>query len=307
MKKIILILLSLILLCTMCIGFVACDKDEDTLPIPLEPETISLFNFAKESTFSFGKFEVGEIIGLGRRELYGEAYASAAAPDPQYENKTALLMCNDTAYLPTESALQTIFDKYADTVEGSKASVVVETGAREQTIAHYVERKKGAFTGYSSYVDGKYVKDYLEEKKVGETYYVNNDLLLKKEQKGDWLVGYMIDLQLDERLSEYDNNKFSHISVDFIVHKYNKTEDIVVRMEVLLEIIYPYSAFEEDDEVLLLAYALDYGTIAYNALNEATLEEKLEMGSEYFEAMEEVIDAWLDDPRGQAYINKYYS
>ena len=304
MKKIILILLSLILLCTMCIGFVACDKDEDTPP---EPEIISLFNFAKESTFSFGKFEVGEIIGLGRRELYGEAYASATAPDPQYENKTALLMCNDTAYLPTESALQTIFDKYADTVEGSKASVVVETGAREQTIAHYVERKKGAFTGYGSYVDGKYVKDYLEEKKVGETYYVNNDLLLKKEQKVDWLVGYMIDLQLDERLSEYDNNKFSHIGVEFIVHKYNKTEDIVVRMEVLLEIIYPYTAFEEDDEVLLLAYALDYGTIAYNALNEATLEEKLEMGNEYFEAMEEVIDAWLDDPRGQAYINKYHT
>ena len=291
----------------MCIGFVACDKDEGTPPTPPEPETISLFNFAKESTFSFGKFEVGEIIGLGRRELYGEAYASAAASDPQYENKTALLMCNDTAYLPTESALQTIFDKYADTVEGSKASVVVETGAREQTIAYYVERKKGAFTGYGSYVDGKYVKEYLEEREVGETYYVNNDLLLKKEQKGDWLVGYMIDLQLDERLSEYDNNKFSHIGVEFIVHKYNKTEDIVVRMEVLLEIIYPYTAFEEDDEVLLLAYALDYGTIAYNALNEATLEEKLEMGSEYFEAMEEVIDAWLDDPRGQAYINKYHS
>lgn len=304
MKKTAIVIIISILLCTICIGFVACDKEEDTPPTPPEPETISLFNFAKESTFSFGKFEVGEIIGLGRRELYGEAYASASAPDPQYENKTALLMCNDTAYLPTESALQTIFDKYADTVEGSKVSVVVETGAREQTIAHYVERKKGAFTGYGSYVDGKYVKDYLEEKKVGETYYVNNDLLLKKEQKGDWLVGYMIDLQLDERLSKYDNNKFSHISVEFIVHKYNKTEKIRVRMKVMLEIIYPYSAFEGDEEVLLLTYAHNYGTIAYNALNEATLKEKLEMGSEYFAVMEEVIDAWLDDPRGQAYINK---
>ena len=300
MKKTIMSVITLILLCTMCIGLVACNED---IPTPPEPETISLFNFAKESTFSFGKFEVGEIIGLGRRELYGEAYASASASDPQYEKKTALLMCNDTAYLPTESALQTIFDKYADTVEGSKASFVLETGAREQTIANYVERKKGAFTGYGLYVDGKYVKERLEEKEVGETYYVNNNLLLKKEQKGDWLVGYMIDLQLEERLSEYDNNKFSHISVEFIVHKYNKTEDIMVRMEVLLEIIYSYTAFEENDEALLLAYALDYGTIAYNALNEATLEEKLEMGSEYFAIMEEVIDAWLNDDRGQAYID----
>ena len=166
MKKIILTLLSLVLICTMCIGFVACDENDINndvqQPTPEEPETISLFNFALENEFSFGKFEVGKIIGLGRRELYGEEYASAAAVAPQYENKTALLMCNDTAYLPTESALQTIFDKYADTVKGSMASIV-ETGAREQTIAHYVERKKGAFTGYGLYVDGKYVNDYLEE------------------------------------------------------------------------------------------------------------------------------------------------
>ena len=98
MKKIILTLLSLVLICTMCIGFVACDKDEGTPPTPPEPETISLFNFAKESTFSFGEFQQDVRISPHIRHRGGERYnsssseATSSAIDPAYNNHNHILM-----------------------------------------------------------------------------------------------------------------------------------------------------------------------------------------------------------------------
>ena len=43
----------------------------------------------------------------------------------------------------------------------------------------------------------------------------------------------------------------------------------------------------------------------FAAMNNLTEENLYELAKPYFDIMEEVVDTWLEDPRGQAYVTKY--
>ena len=312
MKKTIISVITLILLCTMCIGFVACNED---IPTPPEPETISLFNFAKESTFSFGKFEMGESIGLGRRYEYGESYeASSSAVDPINEKYDVLLMQDDNIFQSTVAAMQTAFDKYSADVSNELTDSNREYAglkSKEQNLIDHFERKKGAFDGGIS-IWGKSAAESLEQTEIGEGFHNNLWTVLKKEQRGDYVVGYMFRTILSERYnSTYSptEKQFAHIEVEFSIHIYKKDTEGVTKMSVDLELIYTnetLSVIENTSDLEHLSICIyDYASIAHQAIEKATAEEKYAMGQGYFEAMEEVIDAWINDDRGLAYFNEH--
>ena len=307
MKKNVLSLIAMILLCTMCIGFVACNDDP---PTP-EPSEIDLYDFAKETEFSFGKFVEGEIIGHGNRYLYGDSYVSASATtkDPAHVNKTALLMANDVAYQSTVSAMQSVFDKYCDEVGGYGLTedMIVQIGSRDQVLADYIERKQGAFI-FSNYLDTNNRITTIEEMEIGEKYL--GDCLIKKEDREGWLVAYFYKVTLTRYsiAENYDqlDNQLAHIAVEFSISMYNKTNGTKVNSSVVFELIYSSATIDCSSDFLPYS-VIEHSTIMTNILNTATVEETLTMGQKYYEVIEEVVNAWFNDPRGQAYLNKYYN
>ena len=297
MKKIVLSLIAVLLLCTMCMGFVACHDDP---PTP-EPSGINLYDFAKETKFSFGKFEEGKIIGHGNRYLYGESYASAIAPD--YVNEKALLMANDIAYQSTVSAMQSIFDKYSDVVDYYPMTndMIAITGSKEQSLSDYIERGKGAFLCSNS-SDTLDKCAAVEQMSVGDKRR-DKSLLVKKEENEVWLSAYFFNSIL-RTYTDIPENALAHIRVEYIIEMYNKVNGAKVSMTAVIELIYSSSTIDCSNDALL-GYVIGHSTITANVLDTATADEKLTMGKDYFEVMEEVVNAWIEDERGQAYLNEY--
>ena len=52
-------------------------------------------------------------------------------------------------------------------------------------------------------------------------------------------------------------------------------------------------------EPTIVVYAIPW------LLNTMNIEQIYELGKDYFDVIEELVDAWMEDPRGQAYLNKY--
>lgn len=317
MKKTISILMILLLLAVACIGFVACDKDE---PAPVD-EGIHPFVFAKESEFSFGRFTEDKILGLGNRASYGARYgeASTAAADPIYNDYKALLMVNDTVASDTISKMQALFEKYATndyTDLGLIFSEVQKYNPTEQNLLDYVERPQGALTSWT-YGWGNNGANLLENTPVGGMFHARW-LVLAKENKGDMVVAYTMRVELSDYSSfnGSHDNAFMHINVEFGMIMGKKDVGAMTQSFVTLEFVfYPEQFADEELDTLFVgtefeeyavAYARDYATVIYHALKKTTAEEKLDMGEGYFAVMEEVIDAWMADPRGQAHINYVY-
>ena len=324
MKKTISILMILLLLAVACIGFVACDEDEpapgggDT---PSVDEGIQPFVFAKESEFSFGRFTEDKIIGLGNRDLYGRRYgeASTAAVDPIYEDDRALLMVNDTVASDTISKMQALFEKYATgdyTEFGFIFSEAQKYNPTEQNLLDYVERPQGALTSWTN-AWANNGANLLEHTPVGGVFH-DRWLVLAKENKGDMVVAYTMRIVLSDYSSFNRNhgNPFMHINVEFGMIMGKKDVGAMTQSFVTLELVlYPEQFADEELDTLFAGtefegyadlYAIDYARVIYNALKKATVEENLDMAEGYFAVMEEVIDAWMADPRGQAHINYVY-
>ena len=324
MKKTISILMILLLLAVACIGFVACDEDEPALgggDTPSVDEGIQPFVFAKESEFSFGKFTEDKIIGLGNRALYGRRYgeASSAAVDPQFEDDRALLMVNDTIASGTISKMQALFEKYAtgdNTNFGLIFSEAQKYNPTEQNLLDYVERPQGALTSWTNFWANNGA-NLLENTPVGGVFHDRWNVLAK-ENKGDMVVAYTMRVELSDYSSfnGSHDNAFMHINVEFGMIMGKKDVGALTQSFVTLELVlYPEQFADEEVDALLagsefeeyaVLYAMDYATVIYHALTKATIEEKLDMGEGYFAVMEEVIDAWMADPRGQAHINDVY-
>ena len=324
MKKTISILMILLLLAVACIGFVACDEDEpapgggDT---PSVDEGIQPFVFAKESEFSFGRFTEDKILGLGNRALYGRRYgeASSAAVDPQYKDNDALLMVNDTVASDTISKMQALFEKYAtgdNTNLGLIFSEAQKYNPTEQNLSDYVERPQGALTSWTN-AWANNGANLLENTPVGEVFH-DRWLVLAKENKGDMVVAYTMRIELSDYSSFNGNhdNAFMHINVEFGMIMGKKDVGAMTQSFVTLELVlYPEQFADEELDTLFAGtefegyadlYAIDYATVVSRALKKATVEEKLDMAEGYFAVMEEVIDTWMADPRGQAHVNYVY-
>ena len=326
MKKTISILMILLLLAVACIGFVACDEDEPSPEggdTPSVDEGIQPFVFAKESEFSFGRFTEDKILGLGNRALYGRRYGEAntatAAPDPEFDDDRALLMVNDTVASDTISKMQALFEKYAtndNTNLGLIFSEVQKYNPTEQNLLDYVERPQGALTSWT-YAWGNNGANLLENTPVGGVFH-DRWLVVAKENKGDMVVAYTMRVELSDYSSFNGNhdNAFMHINVEFGMIMGKKDVVAVTQSFVTLELVlYPEQFADEELDTLFAGtefegyadlYARDYATVIYHALKKATAEEKLDMCEGYFAVMEEVIDAWMADPRGQAHINYVY-
>ena len=317
MKKTISILMILLLLTVACIGFVACNEDE---PAPVDAG-IHPFVFAKESEFSFGRFTEDKIIGLGNRALYGRRYgeASTAAVDPQYEDNGALLMVNDIVASDTISKMQALFEKYATydyTNLGHIFSEVQKYNPTEQNLVDYVERPQGALTSWT-YSWGKNGANLLENTPVGGVFH-DRWLVLAKENKGDMVVAYTMRVELSDysHFNRNYDNAFMHINVEFGMIMGKKDVGAMTQSFVTLELVlYPEQFADEELDTLFAGtefeeyadlYARDYAIVIARALTKATVEEKLDMAEGYFAVMEEVIDAWMADPRGQTHINDIY-
>ncbi len=317
MKKTISILMILLLLAVACIGFVACDKDE---PAPVD-EGMQPFDFAKESEFSFGRFTEDKIIGLGNRALYDRRYgeASTAAVAPQYEDDRALLMVNDTVASDTISKMQALFEKYAtndNTNLGFIFSEAQKYNPTEQNLLDYVERPQGALTSWTN-AWANNGANLLENTPVGGVFH-DRWLVLAKENKGDMVVAYTMRVELSDYSSFNGNHDtaFMHINVEFGMIMGKKDVGAMTQSFVTLElVVYPEQFADEELDTLFAGtefeeyadlYARDYATVISGALKKATVEEKLDMAEGYFAVMEEVIDAWMADPRGQAHVNYIY-
>ena len=318
MKKTISILMILLLLTVACIGFVACNEDE---PAPVDAG-IHPFVFAKESEFSFGRFTEDKIIGLGNRALYGRRYgeASTAAVDPQYEDNGALLMVNDIVASDTISKMQALFEKYAtgdNTNLGLIFSEAQKYNPTEQNLVDYVERPQGALTSWT-YGWGKNGANFLENTPVGGVFH-DRWLVLAKENKGDMVVAYTMRVELSNYFSSSmpsTRTAFMHINVEFGMIMGKKDVGAMTQSFVTLELVFYPEQFADEELDTLFAgtefeeyadlYAINYARVIYNALKKATVDEKLDMAEGYFAVMEEVIDAWMADPRGQAHINYVY-
>lgn len=293
MKKVILILLSLVLICTMCIGFVACNEDDD--PTPEEPETISLFNFAKETEFSFGTFEEGIEIGLGNRTKYGKRYidttdeATIAASDPSFTNEKALLLVNDTCFEDVMESLQEIYDANVNSYLEEEFS---DDGYGQELIGQnlidYVER------GTVSFVDGYFIgRSFDIIDRLNKEYRI-----VETEDKGDYELTYIVNCY--KRSNNYgDDNYYNACMIEFEIWAKVKATGYECKLRALCE-LFVYAT--EVQNFVLFSYLTDALAVAIDNAPDAELYE---MSKPYFDLMVEVIDTWLDDERSHAFFNKY--
>lgn len=319
MKKLVSIFVIILLLCTVCIGFVACDEKPDVPnnePDTPSPETISIWKFMEEGTFSFGKFEEGQIYGVGYRALYGKRYneASTSAIDPYYDTENALLMENDVVYDGFVEELQEIYVKY----QGEQSTVMtplLQNGVawydpQNLSLEDYVERRQGAFTAYSSWA----FADQIDSADVGDIHH--GYTILKKEQKDG--LGFAFGYKTECDISTIDvsdkgdeNDQFGHVAVEYAVIVYDANADLYVMVSINFEFVVYQSTVnaqmenttgESALEDVVKCVACDYAERIEKAIDSATADELLSAGQGYFAVAEEVIIAWLNDPRGQAYL-----
>ena len=307
MKKTILSLIAALLLCTMCMGFVACNQ----------VGTISLYDFAKETEFSFGRFEEGVVFGLGNRENYdlhyeddSSASSTASAPSPYYQNTKVLLIEDDTYGRETINILQQLYDVLIDRyIDSKKLLEKRKTVLKEQRIEDYIERKRMAFS-MRPYSTDSYLMQRIQQVGVGEHLYnEENAIVVGKCENADYLVVNVVQFNDNGRWGINNSRFFQHCTLNLYTYVYDRLCTSFTEIMSQLEIIW-YWNYSEDilEEIPAEAYL---SKIAPDAilwiLNNAKTEDLYVMGKGYFKAMEEVAVAWLNDPRGQAYLNKYYN
>ena len=313
MKKIILTLLSLVLICTMCIGFVACDENDINndvqQPTPEEPETISLFNFALENEFSFGKFEVGKRIGYvnranGERYVNDSEEATATAIDPEHFNRTVLLWQDDERFNEMIDGFQNLYsanieDYIAKWSWSSDHALANEI--RELALGDYIERKKIALNSAWCHESTEYFLSNIENTNEGEKFHEMR--FIKKESKGNYEVVYFINTDSGRMLS-YSDYKIDNLDICFGVYVVDKERNIYARVNAEIEMFWYREELASQGKSAMSLLKMEPELIGW-IFDNVPAEQLYESGKSYFEDMEEVIFAWLKDPRGQAYINKY--
>ena len=287
-------LISVILLCTIMIGFVACNN------VP-----INLYSFAKKSEFSFGGFIEDEIMNNGYRLIHSERYDEAmpAAIDPYFTTRLALAIENDIFFCDMMSVLQRLYDNNVSLFIKDECSMTTDIAQalKEQSLDDYAERKRIFFTSSSLHVTNSDIIntevganiELGEYEKVAEKY----GRILKDVQKGNYTYRLAV-------VFGGDANKeltFDSFNLEIIACVLDENNKIIGKFAGLCELFW----YPEDSYQASLVFDYGYKAVTY-ALQNATNGELLELCSSYFTVMEEVIDAWISNPRGKAYIDKHY-
>ena len=308
MKKTIMSVITLILLCTMCMGLIACDI--------VKP--IDVFQFAKESTFSFGEFEEIMLIGLSER---AKNYSASEGTEATASNSTgddldgkngggpALSMKNDLYFEGTIDGLQSLYDAYLDEyLESKDLTEETEVMLRTQKLRDCIECQKVAFRSLS-YTSREDFLGTMLETDVGD--YLSHDpttILLDQKEQGDYVVASILEFQNNKVI----DSKFWQCVIFFETWVMNKAGTYYITMTGKVELFWYLP--EDDGTAETLVEITEIQSLARNSTNlietildNASRDELYKLSKGYFDVMEEVIFAWLNDPRGQAYINKYYS
>ena len=294
MKKIILSLIVTALLCTMCMGFVACNSAQN------------IYNFAKRNEFSFGRFVEDELMEHRHRDYYhkryDEAVASANAADPGLGAYPALFLVDDNYFGETINNMQEIYNRAIDEYIIAHAESYNESekhALREQCLNEYTEMKKVAFGGY--HWDG-----------LQYTMVTDTDPGEKFEDDIIDTIGYVIKDEIQERLTfRYTISfvgegaelglSFDSFDMCFGIYILNENKDVISKFSGVLELFW----YPEDSPESTLLRGKGYVALI-DILSQISAEELYKLSKPYYDIMEEVVDAWLNDPRGQAYLNKYY-
>lgn len=288
------ILISILLICAIMGSFVACNN-----------APLNLYSFAKKSEFSFGGFIEDEIMHNGYRLTHDVRYdeATTAAIDPYFTKQPALMMENDVFFCDMMSILQRLYNSSVSSFAESESSITsdIVQALIEQLLIDYAERKRIYFTSSSLHV----TKSDITNTEVGaiielgeyEKVAGKHGRLLNDVQNGNYTYRLAV-------VYGGDANKeltFDSFNLEIIVCVLNENDKIVGELVGLCELFwYPEDSYEA-------SLVFDYGHKAVTyALQNATNEELLELCSSYFRVMEEVIDAWISNPRGKAYIDKHY-
>ena len=263
MKKTILSLIAAILLCTMCVGFVACTKDN----------AISLQQYAIENTFSFGHFL---LLENGELQLQEDAFLCQIANNL---GKMCRQYIEDNV-LDAEELIYT----YSEIGELSKI----------QDLCEHTRTNKGIFQSSTKYSFADV--GYIDSAEIGKMSQDGDDYLLKKEQRGDIVIADI--LFVENKIVDNNGVKSGYNKICFGKYIYNKHETRLTTLTVSMEFVWNKEIVQEPT---IVVYAIPW------LLNTMNIEQIYELGKDYFEVMEEVVNAWLNDPRGQAHLNKYYN
>lgn len=159
MKKAILILLSFILICTMCVGFVACDSN-----VPIIEGTHSIFKFALENEFSFGKVvrKESDFVVLGKETTQ------------TFPSRYDIVFDNDTAFDKTIYQIDCVYEKY-------KSELYIPTADWQNWSL------TDCLVGQQSVLAIRYTEDesvasmeYFETKESGDDYVVHEVYCVEK-------------------------------------------------------------------------------------------------------------------------------
>ena len=293
-KRFACILISILLICAIMGSFVACNN-----------APLNLYSFAKKSEFSFGGFIEDEIMHNGYRLTHDVRYdeATTAAIDPYFTKQPALMIENDVFFCDMMSILQRLYNSSVSSFAESESSITsdIVQALTEQLLIDYSERKSICFIS-SEWVltksditntDVGAIIELGEYEKVAEKH----GRILNDVQNGNYTYRLAV-------VYGGDANKeltFDSFNLEIIVCVLDESNKIVGKLVGLCELFW----YPEDSYQASLVFDYGYKAVTY-ALQNATNEELLELCSSYFRVMEEVIDAWISNPRGKAYIDKYY-
>ena len=275
-------------------SFVACNN------APLK-----LYEFAKKSEFSFGRFIENEIMHNGYRLTHDVRYdeATTAAIDPYFTKQPALMMENDVFFCDMMSILQRLYDSSVSSfaeIESPITNDIVQAVIAQRLI-DYAERKRIYFTSSSLHV----TKSDITNTEVGaiielgeyEKVAGKHARLLNDVQNGNYTYRLAVVYGGDAN----EELTFDSFNLEIIVCVLNEDNKIVGELVGLCELFW----YPEDSYEASLVFDCGHKAVTY-ALQNATNEELIELCSSYFRVMEEVIDAWISNPRGKAYIDKHY-
>ena len=278
-RKILTVIIVCMLTCVMCIVFFACNNTQNQNE-PDSTDRIGVLQFAKENEFSFGKFEEDKIIAIGNRDQFGQRYdeANTAAVDPIFENIYALTLEDDIFFSETVARLQEKYDHYRSTDLG--ANLV------EISFSALAERKVGALNS-------------AVERRINVKVDSLAETSEKIVQKGEYTIYFDILLTSDYGIFGGDTDFNWWLGLDIWCTINKEGERLTLEAGFLIEFI-SYGGqviILPDDQPIVSTEDPEH-------INDLlTQEDKLYIADGYFSALEEIVTAWLDDPRGQSYID----
>ena len=290
MKKIILTLLSLVLICAMCIGFVACDEEgngynpdvdnpvvdnpddgQKPTPLPILP-TIpgkSLSNYMIEQPFSFGTCGYDEVDF----EYEG---VMADTIHTILNNAEYMMFDTDIAFANTISAMQLAVDEHMGTLLGvdSSSEDYITISLQNETV------------GNKAIVTIKQTEGLPED---AENFFANLGQGAVQTSKNGLLRGDIIHevYDLDDYICVYAS-RTRGVDVSFYTYIYH--EDMDRKFELCTNI---YFDFESEAPL----YAFDQILKNY-----ASVEERHDIAQYYQAVHKEIMTSWASSEEGKNYL-----